>query len=300
MNITLIHRLGRVLATLVVTLLAAGLLTTVTTQSAEAHSVAYPTRQAGNRNIEVVALQHLLTSRGYATTADGIFGTGTKDKVIAFQRAQGLTADGVVQAEEWQRLDRDLNQGASGAAVKALQTLVNKFRYSQLEVDGEFGPATADAVRAFKRREGMADTSAVTAAVWQSLLGHGCVSGEQQDNTQAENTCMGHQRMLARWNESQWPSLHKLWVGESSWNHHADNPSSSAYGIPQALAALHSLPAGYYTGCSGSGSAMNCWGGTPSVQIEWGLDYIANRYTTPANAYQTWLSRNPHWYRTPA
>ena len=33
----------------------------------------------------------------------------------------------------------------------------------------------------------------------------------------------------------QFPCLDKLWTKESGWNHRASNPSSGAYGIPQAL-----------------------------------------------------------------
>ena len=64
----------------------------------------------GSRGQDVVTLQYLLNivSRYYssvpAPTQDGIFGSGTKQSVIAFQQAVGLDADGIVGARTWQSL----------------------------------------------------------------------------------------------------------------------------------------------------------------------------------------------------
>lgn len=69
----------------------------------------------------------------------------------------------------------------------------------------------------------------------------------------------------------QQSALVQLWNRESSWNPHAMNPSSGAYGIPQALPASK-LPEGTAT--------------PPNGQIQWGVQYIVNRYGSPANAWQ--------------
>ena len=100
------------------------------------------------------------------------------------------------------------------------------------------------------------------------------------------------------WTGEQWNALERLWTGESGWNHQADNPSSSAYGIPQALIEYPGrvMPKGYYGTKTGSGSGAKFTGGDPAVQIRWGLNYIKSAYGNPANAYAKWLSRNPHWY----
>jgi hypothetical protein len=82
----------------------------------------------------------------------------------------------------------------------------------------------------------------------------------------------------------QMPCLVNMWNKESGWNEHASNPSSGAYGIPQALP-------GSKMGVYGSD-----WQDNPATQIKWGLDYIKNRYTTPCNAWSLWQSRSPHWY----
>lgn len=88
------------------------------------------------------------------------------------------------------------------------------------------------------------------------------------------------------WGPSQFGPLKKLWDGESNWRWNARNPSSGAYGIPQALPAEKMASAGAD------------WRTNYQTQIRWGLNYIKNRpdYGSPAAAYQKWLSRSPHWY----
>ena len=50
----------------------------------------------GSRSQEVKSIQRVLKSKGYDTgSIDGIFGTGTKNAVVAFQRDAGLKADGI-------------------------------------------------------------------------------------------------------------------------------------------------------------------------------------------------------------
>lgn len=50
----------------------------------------------GSRSEEVKSIQSVLKSKGYYKgSIDGIFGTQTKNAVIAFQKAKGLKADGI-------------------------------------------------------------------------------------------------------------------------------------------------------------------------------------------------------------
>ena len=60
-----------------------------------------------------------------------------------------------------------------------------------------------------------------------------------------------------------------LWNEESGWNPDAVNPTSDAYGIPQALPAAHGHP-----------YALGDWQG----QIRWGWRYITGRYGDPCTA----------------
>jgi hypothetical protein len=78
----------------------------------------------------------------------------------------------------------------------------------------------------------------------------------------------------------QFGCLDSLYVSESDWDMHADNPTSSAYGIPQALTETHEMPPGYFT--------------SAEVQIRWGLDYIADSYGSPCAAWEFKQANN--WY----
>lgn len=59
----------------------------------------------GSSGRAVKNLQLILNNRGYnCGTADGDFGSKTKAAVIAFQKAQGLGADGIVGTKTWTAL----------------------------------------------------------------------------------------------------------------------------------------------------------------------------------------------------
>jgi murein DD-endopeptidase MepM/ murein hydrolase activator NlpD len=80
----------------------------------------------------------------------------------------------------------------------------------------------------------------------------------------------------------QYGCLVLLWNRESGWNYRANNPSSSAYGIPQALPG------------SKMASAGADWRTNPATQIRWGLGYIRARYGTPCGAWAH--SQSSGWY----
>lgn len=71
----------------------------------------------------------------------------------------------------------------------------------------------------------------------------------------------------------QFDCLDALWTRESNWRVYADNPTSSAYGIPQALPGEKMASAGAD------------WATNPATQIRWGLGYIADRYGSPCGAW---------------
>ncbi len=71
----------------------------------------------------------------------------------------------------------------------------------------------------------------------------------------------------------QFGCLDSLYMRESGWNPYADNPTSSAYGIPQSLPG------------SKMASAGADWATNPVTQIRWGLGYIRDRYGSPCSAW---------------
>ncbi len=75
------------------------------------------------------------------------------------------------------------------------------------------------------------------------------------------------------WSSSQFWCLDSLWNYESGWNVSAANPSSGAYGIPQALPG------------SKMASAGPDWQTDAATQIRWGLGYIKGTYGSPCGAW---------------
>ncbi|MGZ5416750.1 MAG: aggregation-promoting factor C-terminal-like domain-containing protein [Nocardioides sp.] len=112
-------------------------------------------------------------------------------------------------------------------------------------------------------------------------------SGGQE--TKTEDLSSAQPRDVARamladfgFTSAEFSCLDALYMSESGWDPTADNPISSAYGIPQALTGgTHDdLPADYMT--------------NPVSQIRWGLQYIKSSYGTPCSAWEFKQANN--WY----
>lgn len=90
---------------------------------------------------------------------------------------------------------------------------------------------------------------------------------------------IAYQMVQARgWGDDQYSCLVSLWNRESGWRVNASNPSG-AYGIPQALPGSKMGPG---------------WETDATVQISWGIGYIAGRYTNPCGAWAH--SESSGWY----
>lgn len=99
-----------------------------------------------------------------------------------------------------------------------------------------------------------------------------------QDPKSVARSLMGEHGFPA----SEFSCLEQLWEKESGWSVNAANPTSSAYGIPQALPG------------SKMASAGSDWENNPATQIRWGLGYIEDRYGSPCSAWSH--SQTNNWY----
>lgn len=165
--------------------------------------------QQGSRGPNVVRIQVILNRIGQNYPAiprispvDGIFGSQTRQAVLAFQRIFGLTPDGIVGKATWYNLVRiyvgvtdlaelesegqtfysvnwqspgNLSSGSTGQQVRQLQYMLRVIsRYvpsvPSVNIDGVFGPATRASVIAYQNFAGLSPDGIVGVATWNSLF----------------------------------------------------------------------------------------------------------------------------------
>ena len=156
---------------------------------------------ASGQNVRLVQfwlkIAHTVYSRLNDLTVDGRFGAATTAAVKRFQTYFGLTSDGVVGRTTWNKLYEVYNdiankllssslrpgeypgilrRGSSGTAVRELQFylyLLSAYESSipAVGIDGSFGAATENAVRAYQRFAGLTVDGVVGRATWESLYG---------------------------------------------------------------------------------------------------------------------------------
>ena len=126
-------------------------------------------------------------------------------------------------------------------------------------------------------------------AAAEALKSRGLADATGRAVTHTEDLSKADPRTIARalmpqfgFSSSEFSCLDELWIGESGWNVHADNPTSDAYGIPQALPGSKMATAGAD------------WRNNPETQIKWGLGYIRSSYGTPCAAVAFKASHG--WY----
>jgi hypothetical protein len=82
--------------------------------------------------------------------------------------------------------------------------------------------------------------------------------------------------------ESDFNCFNNIIMRESMWDIDATNPSSGAYGIPQALPGTKMA------------TVAPDWRTNPATQIIWGIEYMEDRYGSPCAA---WSFKSAHgWY----
>lgn len=146
--------------------------------TADLDNVVYgvPTRtlREGMGGQDVLYTQNRLAELGYYSgISDGQYGSGTKAAVIAFQKKNGLSTDGVLGANTRLKLfstgaigatettqpdavgERKLTIGMEGDDVEAVQEKLIQLGYLSGKVDGKYGKDTAAAVKSFQSRNGL-------------------------------------------------------------------------------------------------------------------------------------------------
>ncbi|MBE5781694.1 MAG: hypothetical protein E7329_00095 [Clostridiales bacterium] len=152
----------------------------------------YAALSSGSQGAAVKAMQEALKELGfYSGSADGKFGTGTRNAVISFQKKNGLTQDGVADEAMQQLLFEGspknskgkamdvktvsyligalISSGSKGDAVSKLQSRLKELGYYTGSIDGRCGSGTVSAIRAFQKKMGLSNTGKADASTQAAL-----------------------------------------------------------------------------------------------------------------------------------
>ena len=169
-------------------------------------------------------------------------------------------------------------QSAGGATLNS-QDGISQANFALRQREGAVLVAQEAAARAAARQRA-AERAAAAAAAQQAQQQQAQQQAQQPAASQAPPAPSGSPQQIAMsmlgsygWSSGQFSCLDSLWNEESGWNVYATNPSSGAYGIPQALPG------------SKMASAGPDWQTDAATQIRWGLGYIQSIYGSPCGAW---------------
>ena len=175
---------------------------------ATANPDATRTLTLGMTGNDVYALQERLIELHYLTgVADGVFGAETQAALIAFQKNNGLTADGNAGSSTLKKLAGSckaatrttptpvpsgtvtLREGDEGENVYILQAYLFELGYYTGRIDGRFSAETTEAVKAFQRANGLtADGIAGKGTQSKLTSGSAIPAGNANENGQESGT----------------------------------------------------------------------------------------------------------------
>lgn len=163
--------------------------------------------------------------------------------------------------------------------------LPRRYRYRGRGTGGNAGPVIAMVVFAGLLAGGGAKAATSAAHHAAPRAAH---QGDTRPAAHGSNEALANSMAASGygWKGGQASCLDALWTEESAgtWSPTVTNPTSGAFGIPQALPA------------SKMASAGADWQTSAATQVRWGLGYIHDRYGSPCAAWAFERSHVPNWY----
>ena len=233
--------------------------------------------------------------------------TGKRSRLIIIAAAGGLTlataisaaaatlpAGSAAGAADAHMLTQAVHAGTLSPAQRLVSFDTTRYGLAQRQTTYESAAAQAAVAKAAAQQAAAAKAAAAKAAAAKAAAQQAArqQAAAQQQATQqqaaqqtaapqpAASAPSGSPQQIAEqmlgqfgWSSSQFSCLQPLWALESGWNVYASNPSSGAYGIPQALPG------------SKMASAGPDWQSDAATQIRWGLSYIQGNYGSPCGAW---------------
>ncbi|NLI20149.1 MAG: peptidoglycan-binding protein [Clostridiales bacterium] len=190
--------------------------TTTTTTATNPNTLQY-----GDSGDRVTELQTALTKLGYDPNGvDGRFGAGTQKAVIAFQKANKLTADGLAGTKTQNLLyslasaadsssssssdatedssssgsssssgfTRTLRKGYTGSDVSGVQTQLSSLGYYTSTIDGVYGSGTMAAVSAFQKKNNLSVDGLVGSKTYAKLYSSSAVASGSSTTTDSSSS----------------------------------------------------------------------------------------------------------------
>lgn len=180
------------------------------------------TLEYGDSGDKVTALQTALVALGYNTNGiDGRFGAGTRKAVIAFQKANSLTADGLAGTKTQTLLysqasasksdssdssssssgsssssdssssdgsfTRTLRKGYTGSDVRSVQTQLQKLGYYTSSLDGVYGAGTMAAVSSFQKNNNLSVDGLVGSKTYAKLFSSSAVASSSSSSSSSSS-----------------------------------------------------------------------------------------------------------------
>ena len=189
-----------------------------TSSSSSSVSSAGTTLRYDMRGDAVLKLQQDLNKLGYYSgTISGHFGSKTEAAVMSFQKANGLSADGIAGSKTLAKIATALGSSSSGSssnssssnssssssfssllkqgtkseAVRTLQQNLKTLGYYTGSVTGNFGPLTKEAVYSFQKANGLSADGIAgekTLAAVSSKLKGGSSSGSSNSSSSSSSS----------------------------------------------------------------------------------------------------------------
>ena len=202
--------------------------------------------------------QNMVEVISTAPVQDGRLGLDTAQREEALRVATAKAAAEAARVARTARTVRTQVVKAKAAKVRAAHAMDAR-KAQALAAQIEAVEAAIEAKQATRTSPGPTTAATAAAKVWAGR----------------EVRRMGYETV-------QFTCLDKLWTRESGWNPLADNPTSTAYGIPQSLPGSKMAAVGAD------------WRVNPKTQMAWGLRYIKARYGDPCHAWAH--SEKDNWY----
>ncbi|MCI0383854.1 transglycosylase SLT domain-containing protein [Streptomyces sp. CNQ085] len=229
-----------------------------------------------------------ISVRGFAvasatavTTVGAVVGVASGSEQGTAEPVEATAADATLLADipaGQQAQTASLTQQADNAAVaadaeakKAAEEAARKQAAKDAQAKREAAEKAAEAAEEAKKREEAEQQAASRSAERTDFA-------VQSSYTVAQVKAMAQQIVGA----GQFQCFSSIIERESGWNYKAQNPSSGAYGLVQALPG------------SKMASAGADWQTNPATQIKWGVNYMNDRYGSPCGAWEFWQAN--HWY----